>query len=157
MNQITSALHNAGVKLPPINKRIWLWLHDHPGKTSKEVSVALGVTHANASSQLGNMVKRRMVQGTQQKHPFRNITEWHYETSIKKFELLPVRKALKAPKTFVAPPPAFVPPVPTPEVPKPTKTPLEAIPAPLLATLEQYKLSELRLIRDGLNYLFEHV
>ena len=154
MNAITSALHLAGVKIPPINKRIWLWLHDHPGKTSKDVSVALGISHANTSSQLGNMVKRRMVQGTQQKHQFRNASEWHYETCLREFELLPLRKA---PKAFVAPPPALVPPVPTPEVPKPTKTPLEAIPAPLLATLEQYKLSELRLIRDGLNYLFEHV
>ena len=156
MNQITSALHNAGVKLPPLNKRIWLWLHDHPGKSSKEVAVALGVTHANASSQLGNMVKRRMVQGTQQKHPRRNVQEWHYETCLKKFELLPVRKAPKAP-IAKAPPLAFMPPVPVPEVPKPAKTPLEAIPAPLLATLEKYTLGELRTIHAGLNHLFEYI
>jgi len=146
MNAITSALQTAGVKLPPANKRIWLWLHDHPGKTSKEVAAALGMTHANASSTLGTMVKRKMVRGTQQQHPFRGINEWHYETCLKKFELLPIPKG-KAPPP-AAPTPAILP------APAPTRTPLEAIPAPLLKTLEQYKLSELRLIRDGLNFLF---
>lgn len=154
MNAITSALHVAGVKLPPLNKRVWLWLHDHPGKTSKEVALALGQSHGSVSSALGNMVKRRMVQGTQQPNPRRNVSEWHYETCIKKFELLPLRKKAKA---SPAAPAWIATGVPTPEAPKPVKTPLEAIPAPLLATLEQYTLKELRIIRDGLNFLFSGV
>jgi DNA-binding CsgD family transcriptional regulator len=101
MNAITMAMHNAGVQLPPLNKRVWLWLNDHPGKTSKQIAIALGEKHSNVATTLGQMVKRRMVQGTKQQHPHRNVQEWHYETCIKQYELLPMRKAKPQPKPKV--------------------------------------------------------
>lgn len=147
MNAITQALQTAGVKLPPLNKRIWLWLHDHPGKTSREVAVALGISHANAASTLAIMAKRKMVTA-QAEQNFRNQSVLRYETCIKRFELLPLPKKSAKGQPLAFSPTAVVEPA------APTRTPLEAIPAPLLKTLEQYKLSELRLIRDGLNFLF---
>ena len=149
MNAITSALQVAGVKLPPLNKRVWLWLNDHPGKTSKEVATAIGATHASVSSTLGNMVKRGMCH--EELRPYGHKHVLQYSTNIKTFELLPLRKKAK-----LATPGQHIT-YTTELVPKPTKTPLEAIPAPLLATLEQYTLKELRVIHAGLTRLFEYI
>lgn len=34
---LTAAFKDAGYKLPPLKKRVWLWLKDHPGKTPSDV------------------------------------------------------------------------------------------------------------------------
>jgi hypothetical protein len=150
MTALSQALQSAGVKLPPLNKRIWLWLHDHPGKTSKEVSVTLGIPTATASSILGIMVKRKMVTVSTIDYNHRNQEVLRYATQGKSFVLLPLPKKPNAStfSTLVATS------VQMPEAPKPVKTPLEAIPVHMWKMLDQYKLSDLRLLRDGLNFLF---
>ena len=60
MNQITEAMKKAGIGVP-LNKRIWLWLKDHPDKTSKEIAAALNVSRNNVSPTLSDMDKRGMV------------------------------------------------------------------------------------------------
>lgn len=62
-NQITEAFKSAGlqpVKIPA-NKRVWLWLRDHPNKTYKEVAAALGMEQTRASAVLHELKKRGML------------------------------------------------------------------------------------------------
>ena len=143
MNSITQAFKTAGAVIPPLNKRVWLWLKDHPGKSAREVAIAINAKHGDVSSTLGNLAKRRMVTVTQDLHLHRAQT-LRYTTCIKEYELLPLPMAKKAaPPVEATPRPA---PAPTPPTPK-----------PLMEVLENYTLKELRVVRDGLNHLFEYV
>ena len=60
MNSIVTAMTKAGIQLPPNNKRVWLWLKDHPGKTAAEVSAALGISKTRAAGTLYELVQRGM-------------------------------------------------------------------------------------------------
>ena len=45
-NALTTALVSAGFPAMPLNKRVWLWLRDNPGKTCREISDAkIGRAH----------------------------------------------------------------------------------------------------------------
>lgn len=61
MNAISTALKTAGVKLPPLNKRVWLWLHDHPGKSAKVIALALKDSPSQVGTVLRDMERRGMV------------------------------------------------------------------------------------------------
>ena len=153
MNTITHAFKASGVKLPPLNKRVWLWLHDHPGKTAKEVATAIGAKQGDVSSTMGNMVKRRMVvQGQGHRRPGAPGWVTYYTTCINVFELLPM------PSVKVAKQSPFSPQMPLPlvEQPRPAVM-LPPVPKPVMSVLENYTLKELRVIRDALNKLFEFV
>jgi predicted transcriptional regulator len=54
-------MEKAGLKGTPLNKRIWLWLRDHKGKTASEIAVALGVEKADVTSTLSSSVTRGVV------------------------------------------------------------------------------------------------
>ena len=150
MNTITHAFKASGVKLPPLNKRVWLWLHDHPGKTAKEVAVAIGAKQGDVSSTLGNMVKRRMVvRGQGRRRPGAPGWVSYYTTCINVFELLPMPRAKATPVSPQLPLPLV-------EQPKPAVT-LPPVPKSVMSVLEGYTLRELRVIRDALNKLFEFV
>lgn len=58
MNQIHAALQKSGVPLPTVGKRIWLWLKDHPEKTSGEIATALKLEKNNISSIISQLEKR---------------------------------------------------------------------------------------------------
>ena len=150
MNTITHAFKASGIKLPPLNKRVWLWLHDHPGKTAKEVAVAIGAKQGDVSSTMGNMVKRKMVRREEQMR--RGDATYRYTTCIREYELLPM------PSVKVAKQSPFSPQLPLPlvEQPKPAVM-LPPVPKPVMSVLENYTLKELRVIRDALNKLFEFV
>lgn len=85
------ALKEAGVALPPLTKRIWLWLKDHPAQTYKSVSAALGESESAVSSTLTGLVKRGMLTTTQDtvrgSMGVRGITR--YTVKHKEYELLP--------------------------------------------------------------------
>jgi hypothetical protein len=93
MNSITTALKTAGVKLPPLNKRVWLWLHDHPDKTSKDVALAIKTPHSDVATVMTDMLRRKMVTRThmlvmaRQGSPAR-VFVWR--TCLREFELLPL-------------------------------------------------------------------
>ena len=144
MNAITHAFKQANVPLPPVIKRAWLWLHDHPGKTSAEVSIALGLANSHVSSTLTTLTKRRMVSATPQGHRRTGRVITHYATCIREYELLPMPQAAKvaAQLPLALERPAVIAP-PTPK--------------PVMSVLEGYTLKELRAIRVALNHLFEHV
>lgn len=97
MNTITTALKEGGIKLPPLNKRVWLWLHDHKGKTAREIADALGVELGDVSSTLGAMAKRNMVSGTKEYKQGSNTQVTRYATIGRVFELKPMPKAVPTP------------------------------------------------------------
>lgn len=61
MNSLPQALKAAGVKLPPIKQRIWLWLKDHPHKTARDLSVVMHLPVAQVCAQMLKMKQRGMV------------------------------------------------------------------------------------------------
>jgi hypothetical protein len=58
MNQISSALVAAGVKVPCQSRRIWNYLKDHPQLTTKRISQALSINVGSVSSLLAQMAKQ---------------------------------------------------------------------------------------------------
>ena len=151
MNSITQALKTAGAVIPPLNKRVWLWLKDHPGKSAREVAIAIQAKHGDVSSTLGNLAKRRMVTVTQDLHLHRAQT-LRYTTCIKEYELLPLPMAKRVPTPTAFPPAIEVSLLTTTG---PTPAPLPT-PKPLMEVLENYTMRDLRKIRDGLNRMFEY-
>jgi hypothetical protein len=126
MNAIAMAMKDAGVVIPPLIKRVWLWIKDHPESTYKEVANALGEKPNNVSSTLGILVLRGMANN--KKHLNRNGVYTNYYSAVGyAYELLPLPKKIKQelPEATVAT--SYV-------VPKVTTTPLvgtyDSIPKP---------------------------
>ena len=67
MNQISSALAAAGVKLPSAQQRIWNYVKDHPDVTARRVQQELPV--ASVSSLMSQMVDRGLLRA--EKKPLR--------------------------------------------------------------------------------------
>ena len=62
MNQISSALAQAGVKLPPLTQRIWQLLHDSKlPRSAACLASMLHVPRGNVSSAINSMYSRGMV------------------------------------------------------------------------------------------------
>jgi len=61
---LSSALKHSQLKKSPQTKLIWLWLKDHPDKTSREISTALNIPNGSISSLLHTLVLRGMVTST---------------------------------------------------------------------------------------------
>lgn len=80
MSDMKNALASAGIKVPA-NKRIWLWLRDHPGKRAAEIHKATGIPIGTVSSQTAGMKARGMV---------RTDGTGTYHAVGAEFELLPL-------------------------------------------------------------------
>ena len=92
-NTMTSALVSAGFPAMSLIKRVWLWLHDHPGKTCREISVAIGRLPGDVSVALLDLHRRKMVVRKKAKHIVSNgarMTIFEYTTCIREYELLPL-------------------------------------------------------------------
>ena len=92
MNAISIALVGAGIRLPPLNKRVWLWVKDHPDTTSNEVAKALGETQPAVATQLKAMSARKMMvmrDALPPRHSNRKSVK-RYSTCLKEWELLPL-------------------------------------------------------------------
>ena len=92
MNNVSAALKIAGVKLPPVKKRIWLWLKDHPKKTYNEIATALNISKVDSATQLGIMYNRGMlskVRGAYTPGSSASINLW--PIIYDEYELLPPR------------------------------------------------------------------
>lgn len=67
MADMQTALKQALSKAPsplavkPLSERIWLYLKDHPGTTSKRLAVELRVSQGSVSSMLSQMCRRKML------------------------------------------------------------------------------------------------
>lgn len=144
MNAIAHAMKQAGVPMPPLTKRVWLWLHDHPGKTSKDIGIALGAKHSDVATVMDSLYKRTMVARAKDKvgrtaagSP-KEVFVW--STVGKSYELLPMpKKVARAPVVGVLP---AKPPV----VPAETTTRID---------LESMTLRELRALYIQLKEIFQ--
>ena len=58
MTAMETALRTAGVPVPSKMQRLWQWVKDHPGKTTRDVAAATGINHDVASISMRNMAKR---------------------------------------------------------------------------------------------------
>lgn len=124
MNAIATKLAEAGVKLPPQNKRVWQCVKDHPGVTALRVSQIIHSPQSGVSSLLTDLLQRGMVtRGTQEvrtKGPHGSTVKrkvWVYHAVGETFALVPKKtrlpppkfkhvKAEPAPSGTVTPPPA---------------------------------------------------
>jgi hypothetical protein len=104
MNQISSALAQAGVKLPPLMQRVWQVLRDSKlPRSAKTVSQLLNVKTQDVSSVLSSLMARKMVERQFQvlslKTGFgtakREVA--HYVALGSTYELRPLPPAKKAP------------------------------------------------------------
>ena len=113
MNQISSALAQAGVKLPPLLQRVWQLLHDQKSpRSAKVLASMLNMPQSYVSSALNKLESRGMVavlrhELTRCKGPRGIVTNRlvaQYATLGVKYELLPV-----LPTTKLAPQPQLQP------------------------------------------------
>ena len=92
MNDISTALKTAGVKLPPLRRRVWNWLHDHPNHNSRQVATAIHAKYSEVATQVSDMVNRGMLK-SEQTYTNHRRNPMVYRTTIKDYELLPKSKA----------------------------------------------------------------
>jgi hypothetical protein len=165
MNTVTAALRTAGIQIPPLNKRVWLWLKDHPNKSAKEVANAIGVGVTSVASACSNMSGRGMLIEGQvpSRAPRGSRTVAAYTVKYRDFELLhappknrPIRVLALAPTPqlplpFQAREPA---PVAPPVAPQPPMSDTEFVLSGIKARLENdYSVAQLRAIRVFINKL----
>lgn len=160
MNSISFAMQNAGMRLPPLNKRVWLWAKDHPSKSAQEIAMALGEKHANVSSTLCDMMERNMMDRTDDTKRLRNnatIHIWRYTAKGATYELLP--KPVKPKASKLKPEAkATIKSVPMKLSPYPVAVPEAAlVSANPLARLEDCTLRELREVHAALTKLLKGV
>jgi hypothetical protein len=145
-----SALEVAGIKVTLI-KRIWLWLHDHPGRTMAEIAAALNEEKMDVSSRLNELENRQMVSFVRDHVRSGNGTFLmkRFTALGKEYELLPMQKKYKA-----KPPAKKFADVPTP-LPLPPQA-IEKKPAtlPTKDWMDRYTLGELRAMYADLKRLF---
>ena len=97
MNSIKLALNAAGLRLPPLNKRVWLWLHDHPGKSSGEIAKAIDAAHNNVATVLTDMKLRGMVESAPGTPNGRGRPVMVWKTNGLTFEHKPKQRDAKKP------------------------------------------------------------
>lgn len=104
MNQISSALAQAGVKLPPLLRRVWQLLHDQKSpRSAKVLASILNLPQSHVSSALNKLESRGMVaiarhELTRCKGPrgaVSNRLVAQYEAVGHEYELLPVLPTIK--------------------------------------------------------------
>ena len=105
MNQISSALAKAGVKIPPLLQRVWQVLHDQKGpRSAKALASMLNLPQSRLSSALSKLKSRGMVavlrrdltrcKGSRGAVITRLVAQ--YGTLGTEYELLPVLPTTKA-------------------------------------------------------------
>ena len=105
MNKISTALAQAGVKLPPLTQRIWQLLHDSKlPRSATCLASMLNVPRGNVSSTINTMYSRGMialarheltrVKGPRGTNSNRLVAQW--AAVGQEYELLPVLPTTKA-------------------------------------------------------------
>lgn len=156
------ALQKAGFATKSQSERIWLWLKDHPRKTSTEVAYAVHIDKKNVTSLLAQLRARKMVTSTidytRRKLNGRHPTEW--VTVGSEYELLPRPRKLGLDLAGRVPEPQVqvvrVAAVPTPApTPMPTPAPTAAPVADITALVEGLTLKQARSVYKYLHALFQ--
>lgn len=95
---LSEAIKKAGIAIP-LNRRVWTWVKDHPGKTSREIAQGINVQVSRVQSSLLDLCNRGMMTS-------REVYQDHYSGMGRKtqneytavgnvYELMPVRKMPK--------------------------------------------------------------
>ena len=93
---MTIAMQSAGIPIPTLSKRLFLWIKDHPDTTSLAASQAMHLSRSDVSSMCSQLVKRGMLSVRYEKRRtgasgvFRDVGL--YSTKIADYELLPFQK-----------------------------------------------------------------
>lgn len=123
MTAMTDAMKKAGVFVP-LNKRVWMHLKDHPGKSIKQVAQAFSADERRVGLAVRDLESRNMIYHVKEEMAYRKGMPGRHNINIyycvgNKYELLPVRKQEK-PKPKVDPAPVV-----KTEPPKPKKLTIE--------------------------------
>lgn len=99
---VTNAPISAGFPSMSLKKRVWLWLRDHPGKTSTEIANGMSLQQSSISVVMKDMTDREMV--ARKLVHRRNVSSirpqvFEYETCIREFEVLPKKTKVAGKKT----------------------------------------------------------
>lgn len=93
---MTIAMQSAGIPIPTLSKRLFLWIKDHPDTTSLAASQAMHLSRSDVSSMCSQLVKRGMLSVRYEKRRtgasgvVRSVGL--YSTAIAEYELLPFQK-----------------------------------------------------------------
>lgn len=98
VSTIKQALTEVGIKLPPVNQRIWQFLKDSGTHNANTVAKALSMPANSVSSMLGQLRDRAMVTSKQEmdKTTGHIVHYFTVASKMKKYTLLPITAAAKA-------------------------------------------------------------
>lgn len=100
MNSIANAMKEAGVDVPPLIRRLWLWIKDHPKATAREIEDQFKEI---VTPRLADMEARQMLRSEPVPNPSRKgkRTLKGYTVTQTEYDLLPLSK--KEPMTTKVP------------------------------------------------------
>lgn len=139
----TAAINGVPVKMPTRMNVVWLWLKDHPNRTSPEVAKAVHIQEQQVYALIWQMLQRKMLARQRGSRMGKGV--WEYTAVGKEYELLPMpAKPTAAAETlhFAADEAAAL------------DKMLDIPPAPPKFDIEVYTLGELRAIHAQLKALF---
>ena len=137
------------LRIKPLIERTWLWLRDHPEKTTAEMAAAIGEKLSAVSSVISTMALRGMVVRTTKQDLRNRRTAYRYKVSIKEYELLPPPLVQKPPTPATASSPTTA----TALVPTTAAMHEDKLQV-MIAALEQCTLSECRALYVHLEKIF---
>ena len=143
----TAAANGVPVKMPTRMNVVWLWLKDHPNRTSPEVAKAVHIQEQQVYALIWQMLQRKMLARQRGSRMGKGV--WEYTAVGKEYELLPMPPKPNA---------AAEPPVATLDLSADEAAALDKMldipPAPPKFDIEVYTLGELRAIHAQLKALF---
>lgn len=97
MATIVKKLKDAGVRIPPVNQRVWQWVFDNGPHGANAVGDTLKIPRNTASSTLGGLCDRAMMtRKTEKDQTGKEVLVYSIAPRMKKYELLPITAAAKA-------------------------------------------------------------
>ena len=95
-------LKETPVKTTSTRQRVWEWLKLYPGSTAKEASIAINIDHGDASSLLGNMLRRGMCTAVLQTSTQTKSQVHYYSTVGETYVLKPMPKTVPTAEEVLA-------------------------------------------------------
>lgn len=148
----TAAINGALVKMPTRMNVVWLWLKDHPNRTSPEVAKAVHIQEQQVYALIWQMLQRKMLARQRGSRMGKGV--WEYTAVGKEYELLPMPPKPTAVAETPTPPAAAETLRFAPDEAAALDKMLDIPPAPPKFDIEVYTLGELRTIYAELKALF---
>lgn len=148
----TAAVNGVPVKMPTRMNVVWLWLKDHPNRTSPEVAKAVHIQEQQVYALIWQMLQRKMLARQRGSRMGKGV--WEYTAVGKEYELLPMPAKPPAVAETPTPPAAAETLRFAPDEAAALDKMLDIPPAPPKFDIEVYTLGELRTIYAELKALF---